>query len=161
MAQGSQYSIENSKFQVVDMEQTIRAQPFSSMNSYSTNTTSAFENQSHSVEIPDGKRNSEDIAKAGVCLSEIFDQDRNTECDSKLSPNKLDRYRFHDYLRVQDDDKEKTDEKQLQIFWKCARSLCQGIVEAPFTYKGENKGVVSNIFSTILMNLMQATKNSS
>ncbi|GFO20170.1 exonuclease 3'-5' domain-containing protein 2 [Plakobranchus ocellatus] len=51
------------------------------------------------------------------------------------------RYKFCDTFRVQYTNRPNNYEHQHQIFWRSAKSLCQGIVGAPYTYNGEKKGM--------------------
>ncbi|RUS74534.1 hypothetical protein EGW08_017706 [Elysia chlorotica] len=144
MAQGSQYPNEKNMPQTteiasMDTNQADGAQIMRSTNSHSIATTSDVENHTEPMENTDSTR---DCISNGKTMAEISHQEKNAASNSETSSRRIDKYRFHDYLRVQDDYGSKPDDKQLQMFWKCARSMCQGIVEAPYSYKGDNKGVV-------------------
>ena len=86
-----------------------------------------------------------DFSRSGISYQSWNAVDNSISVHSKTN-----QYKFQDTLGVQNIKKGITDEDQLQAFWKTARSLCQGIIGAPYAFRGDNKGVVCSFSGAYL-----------
>lgn len=136
IAQGSRCSSKKTKLENVPAVNTTLSgatnKSQSSLETISFQTTSV-------ADVED--RSDQHLCSGDVSTTGFYNQQKNKKCVSKSLPGKANQYRFCDYLRIYDTNKEDIDEQQLQIFWKCARSLCQGIIGAPYTFKAEKRGM--------------------
>ncbi|GFS01716.1 exonuclease 3'-5' domain-containing protein 2 [Elysia marginata] len=149
IAQGSSFSLgkrdaQNSQFANSAMSPLARAKSKESLETASSPTGSTVESKKELTQSQNEIRTGscENEASVEELLSEINDQEKSQLFESRSLRSSTNQYKFEDFLRVQESNTDNSDGEQLHLFWKCAKSLCQGIVGAPYTFKGENKGAV-------------------